>query len=204
MTSSVNRQNSNLGSFRVISTAGIDPAASGLDAPCGTIGIKFTDPVGIWQKKDNGFSVNWTSLLGSAFREIFFQPQFGNQVNQRYRTRTIGGSGAFEFTFVVPQDFGTLISLEAICIPTGGADGPARSIDLNSEYALVGEAINTNAESDSLLLNLTGTADTVYTYDVSSVFSSLAANHSCGLEIDHNGIGGGIDYLGLRMRYNIA
>lgn len=91
-------------------------------------------------------------------------------------------------------------------MPTAGAAGAGRDIDLFSEYALLGENMATNAESDTTTVyDLTGTADEITAVlDLSVVFSSLAAGHFCGVQVDHNGIGGGIDYIGIRFIYTKA
>ena len=108
-----------------------------------------------------------------------------------------------QFTFEVPSDYGTLVGLALIGVPSAGAAGAGRDIDLSSDYALVGEASNTNSESDTTTVyDLTGTSGqiTIVT-DLSVVFSSLMSSHICGVTVAHNGIGGTILYLGIRLRY---
>ena len=73
---------------------------------------------------------------------------------------------------------------------------------LGTYNALVGEDAQINAESDTTTVyDLTGTSNQITEIDISAVFSSLAAGHYCGIQIDHNGIGGTIEYIGIRIRY---
>lgn len=138
---------------------------------------------------------------GGPTRTVWFASDLP-QVEQNYQTRSIGATGSRNWTFAIPLDFGELVSLEAIGIPSAGAAGAARDIDFNSNYALVGEAITANAESDTgTLYDLTGTSGEFFAFDVSVVFSALQPGHICGLEIDHNGIGGNIEYVGIRLVY---
>lgn len=135
-------------------------------------------------------------------RDVFFSPQRNGSTGE-YRRRRIGGAGAFEFTFRVPHDFTSIISLVAIGIPTAGAAGAGKDIDLISNYASVGENLAFHSESDlGTVYDFSGTADEITNVlDLSIVFNSLSANDLCGVNIDHNGIGGAIDYLGIRLRY---
>ena len=73
-------------------------------------------------------------------------------------------------------------------------------IDLDSSYALIGEDRTTNQESDTTT-TYSATANIMSELDISGVFSSLAANHKCGLRIVQNNIGSTIKYLRLEGRY---
>lgn len=142
-----------------------------------------------------------SSGVGGAARTLWFNSDLP-QVQQTYNTRSIGATGNQNWNFQVPDDFGSLQDLVLYGDPSAGAAGPARSIDLISNYALPGEAITANSESDiGTLFDLTGLDGTWWGLDVSTVFSNLQPLHMCGVEIDHNGIGGGIEYMVLRMRY---
>jgi len=120
-----------------------------------------------------------------------------------YNTQGVGPTGATNATFFVPGNFASLVSLSAIIIPSAGAAGAGKDIDLFSDYASVGEASNTHDESDTTsTFDLTGLSGVMSLMDISSVFTSLSAGDICGLLIDHNAVGGPIRYLGIRMVYN--
>ena len=61
MGSSINSVSSRLGSNYIIEIL-VDPTVTPVDAPIGAVGIKNTAPAGIFQKADNGLSVNWVDL----------------------------------------------------------------------------------------------------------------------------------------------
>ena len=119
-----------------------------------------------------------------------------------YRSRTITGTGNGNITFIIPGDFASLVSLEMIFTPTAGAAGTGKDIDLISSYGQVGELITAHQETDTTTTFDTGTVNTHEMYSVSNVFSSIAANDICGLNIDHNTIGGTIHYFYLKIVYD--
>lgn len=138
-------------------------------------------------------------LIGDpATKEAFFSPQQDDNIGD-YRTRTIGGAGAFEFSFVVPHDFTSIISLEMILTPASNVT--AENIDLTSDYGPDAGSIIAFSETDITNV-VTFTAGDWNVMDISSVFSSLAAGHRCGIELDHQGIGSTVHYLFLRLRYS--
>ena len=119
------------------------------------------------------------------------------------RVRSIGGSGGFRFTFKAPVDLVTVDSIVLIGIPTAGAAGAGKDIDLSSDYGALGEASNFHSESDTTTLyDLTGTSGQwTAVLDLTVVLSQLAADDYVGIFVDHNGIGGAIRYAGIRLRY---
>jgi hypothetical protein len=113
-------------------------------------------------------------------------------------------SAAF-FTFQVPGDFAQLTSVQLVGIPSAAAAGPGRDIDLTSDYAQPGEAFNNHSESDlATIYDLTGTANTIFGIDATTVFSNLSAGDHCGLQVKHNSIGGAIEYIGIAINYKTA
>lgn len=121
------------------------------------------------------------------------------------RTRQIAGPGNFNFNFCVPSDFGSLVSLVALGIPSVGAAGPARVFDLSSTYGVAPDsAFDSIVESGSIQLDLTGRADIWTNIDLSSVVTQLAADVFGGVNINHQAIGGAIDYVELRLFYLAA
>lgn len=115
-----------------------------------------------------------------------------------YRVQNISGTGAFRFTFDVPDNFVSLVSLVMRCIAQ--ADVVDESIELFSDYGTPGELFDANSEDDTTSL-FSFTEDEIAELDISSVFTNLAAGQSCGVFIDHKGIGTSIKYLGVRMVY---
>lgn len=121
-----------------------------------------------------------------------------------HRVRSISGTGANNFEFFVPNDFSSLVSLDLICSPAVGAAGPNKNIDLTSDYGTLTEIINIHTESDTTTLyDFTGLTNTFTTLDISTVFSNIAANDYCGINVDHNSIGGAINYYFIKITYNI-
>ena len=142
-----------------------------------------------------------TPAAGSATKQFFYSAETsGNSGN--YRVRSQGGSGAFRYNFFVPHDFSTLTSIQAIGIVSAGAAQTARDIDLFSDYGALGEASNNHTESDTAsTFDLSGGSGQLRGISLSTVFTSLAANDFCGIQIDHNSIGGSIEYIGILLRY---
>lgn len=133
-------------------------------------------------------------------KTVWFEPDY-NGPTLTYRRRSIGATASFQFTFRVPDDFLTLVSLEIVGIPGATYTGVGE-IDLESNYAQDGEAISTHNETNSLTA-LSGTINVHTPIDVSSVFSSLAAGDNCGIELDHvTGLGAAINYIGIRLEYS--
>lgn len=119
-----------------------------------------------------------------------------------YAVNNVAGTGSGRFTFVIPSNFISAISLDLIGSPSAGAAGSGKNIDLTSSYALVGQDVNTNSQSDvSSTYNL-GTVSTFFNLNLLPLYSSLAANHICGILVDHNAIGGTVSYYAIRLVYN--
>lgn len=143
---------------------------------------------------------------GSATKDIFSQAETnatygGNNTPVGFRVRRIGATGSFNFNFRVPHDFSAITSL----ILTGAPDadfGPDGIIDLASSYGANAQGVGNHSETGSLS-SLSGSTDVRQEFDLSSVFTSLAANDYCGVEIDHvSGIATTINYWGIRLRYS--
>lgn len=117
-----------------------------------------------------------------------------------YEVDNVGGTGRKRLSFVAPADFDSLISLDAIVI----VDGPTglQDFDLISHYALAGEDKLLNSQTVvGHQIDFTGLGDQHYNFDISFMFPNLAAEHRCGMDINHKGIGGALDYLGIVMKY---
>jgi len=142
----------------------------------------------------------WNSLSGVGTQ--FFKADT-NSSNGSHRVRTITSSGAWRFEFKIPTDYSSLNSLVLIGIISAGADGSGKGIDWTSEYGGTGEDKAIHTESDTVqTFDLTGTTDQFYSFDISGVFTSISAGDNCGLLVNHGGIGGDIDYIGVYIAYN--
>lgn len=138
-------------------------------------------------------------------KEVFLSARnYGNNLGT-YRTETQGSAASDNYTFYIPDDFGTLVSFKVIGIPSAGAAGAGKDIDLSSEYGTLGEASNFHSETDTTTVyDLTGTSGQLTeVLDLSVVLTSLAAGDFLGMQIDHMGIGGSIDYIGFKLIYTL-
>jgi hypothetical protein len=154
-------------------------------------------PVGV----GGGLYISPTKGIPTATElEIFVAATDYNFDHSDYRVRAVGTNAAFNFSFRVPFNFASLVLLEMVAINNDATPG-AQSIDLFSDYGAIGQASNFFSESDLANTPVIGALNNIFSYDISSVYSSLAPNQFCGLMIQHNAIGGRLDYLGIRMRY---
>lgn len=131
-------------------------------------------------------------------KSVFYTATNYDAEHGDFRVRNIGGAGAFNFSFCVPADFGVLVDLVLVAIPDG--TDAAADIDLNSDYGAPGEAFDNHSESDAAS-TFPLTVDELLELDISSVFSALGANDYCGIEVDHQGLGFSVDYVGIVLRY---
>jgi hypothetical protein len=142
-----------------------------------------------------------TVIVGkSRVREAFFLAEPSANLNNM-RVRNVGTNGTYRFDFSVPMDFGSLVSLELLGVPT--ASNAAANIDLASNYAAVGQSPTTFTGS-----NTTATyalvSGILVALNLSPVVASLGAGHQGGVLVTHNSVGGSVDYYGIRLRYNPA
>ena len=129
---------------------------------------------------------------------IFFQPDQSHNIDN-YRVNQLSTSGNANYTFLVPDNFVSLVSLEVLFIPTNNII--AKTIDLTSSYALPGEVITQNQET-SIGQSLNGTQDTIELEDISTVFSNLLPGFVCGFNWKNNVIGTAISILAIKMTYS--
>jgi len=132
-------------------------------------------------------------------KEKFFSPGSDTSNTDNYSNKTSGSTAQSYMAFHIPHDFISLVSLELVYFNTTAL--VAVDIDLNSSYGALGEAQTNHQESDTVT-TYSSNANELDSIDLSPVFSLLAANDFCGINIDHNGIGSTQRYLGIRMRYN--
>ena len=110
----------------------------------------------------------------------------------------MGATGAHRFTFHIPANFISLVSIGLRGFSNN--TNAVAPIDFTSEYCAVGEIYNNHTQSQ-----IGGTEafvlDTLFEFDVSGLFSLIAAGDECGLLVDHQGIGATLQYTGLRLTY---
>lgn len=135
---------------------------------------------------------------GGGSKQEFFAGADYNANYNMYRTRSLGPSGAQNFSFQIPVDFVSLVS----CVITGFSndDNPAAPIDYISEYCAVGELFNNHTQSQ-----IGGTeailTDTRFEFDISGVLSFISAGDIVGLDVDHQGISATLQYVGIVLVY---
>lgn len=114
-----------------------------------------------------------------------------------YRVNAVGQNASFNITFRVPDEFTSLISLKVVGILGGTI--VTQSVTLNSDYGAIGEAYNNHSETQGI--SISATAGVITSFDVSGVFTSLAAGDSCGLKWQNNAIGQTFNHLYTIMEY---
>jgi len=156
------------------------------------------------------------STIAGSVRDIFIAATDYNSSNPSpYRSRNVGGTGAHDFTFYVPTDFqiANLVALELIYFNAGANVGVTVQIDFASEYCLNGQAKNFNFVNNpdpagAVGSYLVGAVNVRSFFDLTNLagtnmYPNLAAGHLCGLNINHRGIGGAINYEGIRLAYTV-
>jgi len=132
-----------------------------------------------------------------ATMEIFFNTAQGDGTKGDHQVKSIGTTGSLNIEFHIPQDYTATTSIVMVAIPE--STGSGKDIDLTSDYGAAGETFNIHSESN-VAITYTFTTDQIDEFDISSVFSSIAAGDYCGLLWDHNGVGT-VKIIGIRLRY---
>lgn len=145
--------------------------------------------------------VTVSTSLGT--KSVLFEVCKYDKILNNYNLDKQAASAAGNFSFVVPHDFASLVSLHMILVPQVGAAGTGKNIDLYSSYGNDGESMTMHSESNTTSTYNLGTTNTWTKIDLSSVFSSLTAGDRCGLTIETMGIGGEIYMIGILMVYNL-
>lgn len=141
----------------------------------------------------------------AAEAEVFFDVGNPNSNQGDYRVRLRNENQPWRMNFVVPDNFGELISLEAIGFTAPGAQGSGKNIDLFSDYGGPGESFQTHSESNTTdTFDLGANAGDHFSVPIDSVFSQLAAGDRCGVLIDLNGVGGNVFWIGIKLKYKAA
>jgi hypothetical protein len=139
------------------------------------------------------------TLLGSiGTKRMFFEAET-NGNDSGHRVRNIGATGNFDFNFEVPLDFVSLVRLE-MWGASRTTTNPAAPITLTSSYGVPPQAPN----AISVAANITPAlvAGQLFRFSLASVFAGLSAGAQCGVNLNHTGVGGSVDYYGIYLEYN--
>lgn len=135
---------------------------------------------------------------GAGLHTIAVPADYGSNYFSTYRSRSIGGTGNFNFNFYVPAHYESLVKLVAFGAPLANFAGA--SIDLESNYGAAGEGAGAHNDTDSLI-NQAGSANVFQEIDLAGVVPNLAGGDAVGININHLGLGTTLHYLGLIMEY---
>lgn len=139
-----------------------------------------------------------------AFRSIFFRAPADSSAAE-FPTMGVTASGSGRMSFWATVEFVQLVSAVLVGVPSAGAAGAARDIDLYTSYGSPGERCDQHEEEDtSTTYDLTGESGNLVELDIAPLLSSLQPGDLVGLRVAHNAVGGTIDYLGVVLRYSTA
>lgn len=125
-------------------------------------------------------------------------PAETNALNASHRVRNIGASGNFDFDFIVPYDFTTLLGIE-MWGASRTCTNAAASLTATGSYG-VPPAVPEDVQVAVGLVEAF-VAGELFTYSIAGAFGGLSAGAQPAVNIQHNGIGGSIDYYGIFMAY---
>ncbi len=146
----------------------------------------------------------WQTAPGAVV-EIFDRATDPNSNDGNYRYRSIGATGNWRFTTKVPHDFGSLVSAALIGFArSASAVGAGRDIDLAVSMGNNGQLKNNRTASDTTSTYTIPAQNTLFEIPLTTVLAALTAGDCIGLFVNHNGTGGSIGYIGIRIRYNRA
>jgi hypothetical protein len=160
-------------------------------------------------EKPNAGQSDPTSAANTRVRTVFIPAQtsaslsastFGRQV-----VVSVAANGGTNMTFVIPGEATSIVAANLLGMPTSGAAGAGKDIDFYTDYGGIGESPTTHQESDLVstydFTGLTGIISTIA--DLAGILTNAIGGDVVGLEIDHNSIGGAIQYLGLQLIYEV-
>jgi hypothetical protein len=180
----------------------------------GLADTNVTTPVTLGEVGETSFDTTSQSIVGAlnevnakfpTQKSIFRMSTDYNANLGNMRTRDVTATGEHRFTFgILPDDFVSLVEAYLIGYVSAGATGASKDIDISSDYNGDGEVYNTHSESDTTTLyDFTGlTNQRKRIIPLSGILTSLSAGDSFSIYVDHNGIGGAIDYIGIELIYN--
>lgn len=151
---------------------------------------------------DPGHTIDSSSVVGVAKKdmiEILFRTAPFDTSAGDYPLTEIPDNTQTRFSFYIPDDFKTLLSLTMRCLSPSLITGDG-TIKLYSDYGLYWDPPTQNSESNT---NLTfgGPANRWFGVNISSVYSSLAARHICGLKLETVNLGFSLQTIGILLNY---
>jgi len=146
----------------------------------------------------------WLRTLLFTTRVLFIPATYDN-VRGYFSVQRIGQNDSAHFNFVMPQDYISTVDFLLVGICTAGAATTSRDIDLFSDHGnfFADTTYHAVAESDTATLyDFTGKTDKFVQLDLTKIYSAPRnAGDLIGVKVQHNSIGGNIDYLGIYHRY---
>lgn len=189
----------------------VDPAATDdgpAGYPVGSIWINTTDDSGWLSVDDTDDAAIWIKITtGSQEKSVFFATRNASSQIGNHPVQSITTASSGFFGIRIPDDFASLNSAVILLIvsSTVAAQGPGRDIDILVDAGGNGEAYNTHTASDTTTTyDFTGQTDQIVELPITTLLSFAAAGDQVGIQVDHNGIGGTLYYLGVEINYNPA
>lgn len=140
--------------------------------------------------------------LPSATKEFFVPATFGTDPQKKgeYAGYYIDAAADIAcITFYAPNDFSTIIDAVVMVIAEATA---TQRLNLNSNYAAVGELSDAHAESVSDV-DTVMVVNTVYEIDISGILTALAAGDYVGVRVSGDGTNEPtLQVVGVRFRYS--
>jgi len=120
-----------------------------------------------------------------------------------YGSAAVASNGTFNTSFALPSDFASINTLQLIIIPA--FTGVAVDIDVTINSHLSGQLYTLNSVADTTT-TYSFTANTGYEIDLTLLFALLplaaqVPGSRIGIELDHNGIGGTLNYIAVTGEY---
>jgi hypothetical protein len=130
------------------------------------------------------------------------QSVFGRQV-----VVPVSSNGGANMQVPLPKEIQTLEQALLIGIPSPAvaAAGPGRDLDFYTDYGQAGESPTMHQESDTTsTYDYTGQAGLITVIaDLVGVLTNAEGGDVVGLEVDHNAIGGSIEYIGVFIVFTV-
>lgn len=149
-------------------------------------------------------------------RRIFIPvPGTNATVFGAYRVRQISGTGEWEFTFALPDDFRAPLFAHVTGVPSAGAAGAGRTATLTlmggraAPLGTLGDTAVGSSFVQAFSIDLTGQTDRhVLIWDIASMIQRVTKSTTnfgrgavCGLQVDHVAMSGLVNYTGILLNY---
>lgn len=142
----------------------------------------------------------WSWVNSIAEANMIINPGSNNSItNAPYATAAAITNGSAYYSFHIPADFTSLISVEVFCIPA--STSATLDIDILVNYAAAGELFNANSATDTTS-TYDFTASTIFQFNITSLLSGVSADDMVGVEFDQNSIGQTVQYLPMHINYS--